>query len=254
MPTEDDLRALFSSAPVIDGVDTARAISRARARRRPRQLVAGAVSGLAMVGIVAVGIQSILPGEPQVATQSDTFASEPAPADEGIAGTTTTTRAPADRLNLCVGALTDGVATESALQLEVAFPTTASVDAEKVEGTVRLINTGSERITGTTGSAPAVTLSQDGTVLWHTNGPIEDIAIRVDLEPGEALEYAASFLPVRCDVLDDQAESFPADLPPLAAGSYAVSAAIDFRPDTLAADGSVALELIVAPTSAIELR
>jgi len=120
------------------------------------------------------------------------------------------------------------------------------VGASSVDGIVTMTNEGTETVSGTTASSAAITLSQDGIVLWHSNGPTNMMAAVVDLAPGESMEYAASFVPVVCTVDDDLAESFRDDLPAAPAGEYQVSAAIDLSTDSSA-------ELITGPASTITL-
>jgi hypothetical protein len=123
----------------------------------------------------------------------------------------------------------------------------AAVGASSVEGIVTMTNEGSETVSGTTAASAAITLSQDGIVLWHSNGAMIDMAAVVDLAPGESMEYSASFVPVVCGVEDDLADGFRDDLPEAPAGTYQVSAAID-----LTTDG--AAELITGPATTVTLK
>jgi hypothetical protein len=105
-----------------------------------------------------------------------------------------------------------------------------------------------------TAAAPAITVSQEGITLWHSNGAMVMSLVIVDLAPGESLEYAASFTPVLCGVEDDMAEVFRNDLPALDPGEYELSAAIDFVLDeTLAADYEPFAYLVTGPRSTITL-
>jgi hypothetical protein len=116
-----------------------------------------------------------------------------------------------------------------------------------------MTNTGTDRVTGTTAARPAITLSKDGTVLWHSNGPTVMTVATVDLAPGASMSYPATFSPVRCSVDDDLAEGFPADLPSVDAGDYDVSAAIDVvRTD--AAGTVLSNDLVTSPTAPITLQ
>jgi hypothetical protein len=250
MPTEDDLRNLFASEPARNTVDARRVIAKTRARRLPRQFAAGAVGALAVVGITVVGIQSALPH------QSVSTLSGAAPeVQSGQAFDSAAKRAPADKINLCAGSLAQSAPSFYGLQLDVTFPASATVGTDSVQGTVRLANTGQETVKGTTASTPAITLSQGGVVLWHSNGPASELAVAVDLAPGESLEYPASFSPVRCEPADDQTESFRAGLPPVPAGEYELSAAIDFMPDASMAQLSTpGLDLVTGPTAPIALK
>lgn len=254
-PTEDDIRELFASASPATGnkpLDAGRIIARSRARRLPRQLAIGAVGALAVAGIAVVGIQSMV-RQPEASIMSQTDAA--APSVEGGQTFDTTKRAPAEKINLCAGTIADATPSFYGLRLDVAFPETAPAGTGAIRGIVHLTNTGSETVTGTTAAAPAITVSRNGTVLWHSNGPMIDPAVTVDLAPGQSMDYPASFTPVRCDVADDQAESFRTGLPALPAGGYYLSAAIDFQPDaSMAQQGTPGVDLVTGPLAPITLQ
>ncbi|MCY7411723.1 MAG: hypothetical protein LH471_01580 [Salinibacterium sp.] len=234
MPTESELRELLSHSELRNTIDADAIIKRSRARRLPRQLAVGAIGSLAILGITVVGVQTLrLPD--QSATTATRQESPMATPEDALAGDSIE-RAPAERLNLCEGTLAEVAPSRFGLQLDVEFPASAPAGAEAITGVVRLTNTSSERVTGSTGAAPAVTVSQNGIVLWHSNGPTILSIVIVDLAPGESLEYRASIVPVRCAVNDDLTESFPPNLPALDRGGYELSAAIDFSPAV--ADGS----------------
>jgi len=251
MPTEFELRDLLSRQQPGNTIDTDAVIKRSRARRLPRQLAAGAIGTLAILGISVVGVQTLrLPDQSAItATEQESALAAP---DDALAGDGIQ-RAPADRLNLCEGTLADVVPSRFGLQLDVEFPATAPAGAEAINGVVRLTNVGGERVTGTTGATPALTVSENGIVLWHSNGPTILSLVIVDLAPGESLEYEASIVPVGCSVDDDLAESFPADLPPLATGVYELSAAIDFSPTVTntEADFDGSVDLVMGPRATI---
>jgi hypothetical protein len=253
-PSEDDLRDMFaSSAPGSAPLDAERIIARSRVRRLPRQLAMGAIGTLAVAGIAVVGIQSMMP-QPQASTMSQTDAAAPS-AEGGQTFDTTTKRAPAEKINLCTGTVAEAAPSLYGLRLDVAFPESAPAGTDPVQGTVRLTNTGTQAVMGTTAASPAITVSQGGIVLWHSNGPMIDLAVTVDLAPGQSMDYPASFSPVRCDVADDEAESFRADLPVLPAGGYNLSAAIDFQPDaSMAQQGTPGLDLVTGPLVPITLQ
>jgi hypothetical protein len=138
------------------------------------------------------------------------------------------------------------------LVLDVVFPAAVPAASGRIDGLVIMTNTSSEQVTGSTFTTPAVTLSQDGIVVWHTNGATDANATAVDLAPGASLQYAASFDPVRCSPEDDALEAFPADLPLAGAGSYELSAAIDFSPDVPTA--TTELDLVTGPRTPITLE
>jgi len=229
MPSDDELRQLLSTAQARDvrtpgTLDATRVIARAKARRRPRQLAIGSVGVLAIAAVALAGFQ----------LSRVTFATSTAlvsPASGGAADTESSTlesaRAKAEELNLCGGALAEVAPSPSGLQLDVTFPESAPVGASSVDGVVRMTNLGPSTVTGTTAASPSITLSQDGIVLWHSNGPALMSVVVIDLAPGESLEYPASFTPARCDLDDDLNGSFRDDLPPLPGGEYQLSAALD---------------------------
>lgn len=248
MPDQNDLRHLFESAEAPNTLDTKRIIGRSRARRLPRQLAAGSLGALALVGVAVLGVQVSQFSAPATMTAGEA-ADSSAPAPEVMA----IKRAPADKINLCTGTLAEIAPNQYGLQLDVAFPATAPSGTGPVQGTVRLTNTSDAEVIGTTPATPAITVSRDGVVLWHSNGPTILSIVEVDLAPGASLEYAASFTPVQCGVEDDSAEAFSADLPALAAGAYDLSALIDFAPDPSMGPQTTELELVGGPRSTIIL-
>jgi hypothetical protein len=251
MATEDDLRDLFASSHAPHRLDAKRVVAKSRARRLPKQIAVGAISTLAVAGIVVVSLPALLPQQPAISTLSEGSGAA-APSAQAFDGAK---RAPAEKTNLCAGPLADPAPSFYGLRLDVAFPASAPVGADPIQGTVRLTNTGAETVTGSTAASPAITLSQGGVVLWHSNGPASDLAVTVDLAPGQSMEYLASFTPVRCDVQDDQSESFRDDLPAVPAGGYDLSAAIDFLPDaSMAQQSTPGLDLVAGPLSPITLH
>lgn len=233
MATEPNLRDLFGAMPdSARPIDTDAVIRRSRMRRLPRQLGIGGVTTLAIAGIGAVGVQALSHTTSSSSDSAGSAAtSEQAPvplsAPEGAAdGGPTSKRAPADRINLCGGTVAEVAPSQTGLVLTVDFPA-SPVGTASVTGTVTLSNTGTGTVTGYTSAVPAITLAQGGIVLWHSNGPVIQSITDVALAPGDSLEFTASFSPVTCTVDDDTAEAFRADLPPVAAGDYQVSAAAD---------------------------
>lgn len=251
--SESDLRDLFAAADAPAApIDTARVIARARRRRLPRQIGAGALGAFAIASIAVIGVPLLQTGSgPAVTTM------ESAPDSGGASDSLLVEikRAPADRLNLCTSPVAEFVPSASGLVLDVEFPATAPVGTAPIQGVVHLTNTSAETVSGSTASSPAVALSQNGIVLWHSNGPVDLSATRVDLAPGESLEYSAFFVPVSCGVEDDSAEAFRSDLPAVPAGLYEISAAIDFVPDAAPADGTGSgLDLVTSERATIELQ
>jgi len=244
MPTDDDIRSLFRDAAAKTtprSIDTGRVIRRSKRRHVGLQAATGGATALAVVGITVAsvtGVRGLLPAPATLDSASD-FA---APESEGSA----IKRAPAEKLNLCGGALAEVAPAESGLVLSMEFPASAAI-GQSVTGQVTMTNTGAARVSGTTAATPAVTLSRNGLVLWHSNGPMIAMAAIVDLEPGASMTYQAAFEPVSCTVEDDSAEAFSDDLPTVPAGDYQISAAIDFLPE----NGSA--QLVTGGTSTIRL-
>ena len=283
MPDELNLFDLFRSSVATAKLNDARAslnsqeiIRRARRRRLPRRIATGALGTLAVAGIGVAGITGLTgiagsggsastasdssvaaesaQGGPQYDETDDgaqtfgdaeSFANSSA-GDVPASGPGDLLRAPADRINLCGGAVADVAPNEDGLELTVEFPD-AAVGASTVDGTVILTNTGSQQVTGYTAATAAITLSKDNVVLWHSNGPTILSITDVDLAPGESLRYPASFSPVVCSVDDDLAESFDADLPAVPAGQYQLGAAIDLTT-------AESTDLVTGPTSTVTLR
>jgi hypothetical protein len=252
MVDENDLRKLFADSDAPNRLDANRVIAKSRVRRLPRQLGAAAITTLAVAGIGVLGLQTITQSPITSSMSGDEAFEAPAAPD---AMDTMIKRAPADRLNLCEGTVAEPVPSFYGLQLDVAFPETAPATGEPVTGVVRLTNLSADRVTGVTASTPAITLSQGGLVLWHSNGPVDSSAVMVDLGPGATLVYPASFVPVRCAVQDDLAESFRPDLPPVPAGVYEVSAAIDFTAGAgMPQQDTPELDLVTGPRAPITLE
>jgi hypothetical protein len=257
MPSEQDLRDMFAASDTPrNSIDPQRVIAASRGRRRPMQIAAGAAGALVMVGIVTVTVQtSGFPTPAAVTSQGagDTRSTaDQAPFAEGFESAVK--RAPADRVNLCAGTLADVAPSFYGLQLDVSFPSQTPVGTGPVSGTVRLTNTSATPVLGSTSPTPAITLSRDGVVLWHSNGPtITSLAV-VDLQPGASREYQASFTPVRCDVEDDLEASFREGLPAVPAGEYDLTAAIDFSADpTIQQMDTPELDLVTGPSSQITI-
>lgn len=248
MPDEDDLRRLLQLTHAPNSLDAKRVVSRSRSRRLPKQLAAGALGAFVLAGVTVLAVQTQYTA-PATMSAGET-ADQSAPASPEMS---TLKRAPADRINFCAGALADLAGSQYGLQLDVLSPANAPAGAGGVPVTVRLTNTSSARVTGFTPSSPAITLSQNGIVLWHSNGPTDLSLVAVDLGPGESLDYSATFEPVRCEVADDEAESFRPDLPVVEPGEYGLSALIDFTADASMAQLTTELDLVSGPVALLTL-
>jgi hypothetical protein len=159
---------------------------------------------------------------------------------------------PASQLNQCGSSMVVVDANQIGLVLEVVFPATAPAASERIDGMVITTNTSSATVTGSTMSDPAITLAQDGMTVWHSNGPEGYVATPVDLAPGASMEFPASFEPVRCGPEDELLEEFRPDLPPAGAGSYEISAAVNFLSDETT--GTTEAYLITGPGLPITLE
>lgn len=254
MATEPNLRDLFrGDTRDLPAIDTAKVIRRSKTRRLPAQVGIGGAFTLAIGGLGIAGLQGL--GSTQTASDSAMSTVEQAPDGprEGVQGmmegdapmSGDIKRAPADRINLCGGTLAEVAPSETGLVLSVAFPD-SPVGTAPVTGTATLTNTGTRSIAGYSSPTPAITLSQNGIVLWHSNGPTIMSIQDVMLAPGESLEFAASFTPVVCAVEDDTAEAFRTDLPDVAPGEYQVSAAADVSVDGIA-------ELVTGPAQTLRI-
>ena len=232
-------------------LDTARIIAASRARRRrPVQAITSVAAVLVIGTIAVVGVQNRGNQGADLAAMEDAGLSEDLSfADTSVGAAEeneSIKRAPAERINLCTGTLADVAPSRFGLELTTSFPD-ATVGQSLVEGTVALTNTGAETVSGYTSSVPAITLSQNGIVLWHTNGVTTMDVVDVTLAPGESIDYVASFSPLVCTVDDDALERFSSDLPAAPAGEYNVSAAIDFL-------GSDSADLVTGPLESVNLK
>lgn len=257
MSTESDLKNMLGDAgPALGHVDLARVLRRSSRRRLAQQLTVGSAMTLAVAGIGVAGFTGVRGLTPSTTAGSASSAKAPETKADPSLGSTATdrgiTRAPADKINLCGGTLAEVAPNADGLLLTTSFPT-ADASADRITGTVTLTNSGSEHITGTSTATPAITLSKDGVVLWHSNGPTIAMAAVVDLAPGASLTYQASFRPVSCAIEDDSADSFRSDLPHVAAGQYQVSAALDLSRQNL--DGAfLSTDLVTGPVSEVTVR
>lgn len=274
MPTESELRKQFhedepGGSAGRGAIDVDAVLRRSRARRRPRVVAAAVVSSLAVIGIV-VPVSISIAGTRSASSLLDAgAASAPHAAQSSggpvhLGGESTNgsdasgsgaaiKRAPADKINLCTGAVATPAPADDGLVLTVA-PVDAAASARDIPVTVTLTNTGTQRVTGSLSPFPALTLSRDGIVLWHSNGPVPSLAQEIDLAPGASTTFSTSFQPLVCGVTDDEQEAFREDLPAAGPGSYQVSAAIDMTPATADANGQISAVLVSGPSSPVTLH
>ena len=249
MASDNNIHKLFADKgdEGLGSIDTAAVIRRSKRRRLPAQLATGAAAVLVIGGLGFAGFQGLGQNAPEAETAA--ISAEESARDLSGGGQETYSladRGPAAQVNLCASPLAEVVPAPSGLELTVDFPNAKAGD-EFVEGSVVLTNTGTDPVKGYSAASPTITLSQDGIVKWHSNGAMIAIAIEVDLEPGESMEYAASFTPVECGVDDEGDAGFRERLPALPAGDYQVSALLDVS-------GADDTELVAGPPATVTLR
>ena len=246
-PTEPTLRHLFDAPQPDHQIDVAAIVRRSRARRTPKVLATAGLSVLAVGGILLGGIQLAGGVGPSIQTEAGSAADEstlaaPEGAINDDAGDAK--RSAASAMNQCGAAVIEPAPSETGLVFSVDFAD-AAVGADLVNGIVTMTNTGPRAWFGYTAAEPTITLAQNGIVVWHSNGPMIELAREVDLAPGESLEYTASLVPVVC-APEDEGE-FRDSLPAAPAGEYQVSAAIDLM-------GEFDAQLITGPARTVTLR
>lgn len=233
MASESDLRHRFRDPESPGGtIDVDAVIRRSRARRRPRAILAASASTLAAAAIVVpltlVGIGSISPTNPDATLAGG--AAESA-TDSGLAEPDAAIdRAPVSRVNLCEGELTQLDTPESGLA--IALPATvAEAGPEPVDIVVTLVNTSDTELRGSVIGTAALTVSEDGMVVWHSNGPSADASERraFTLAPGESTTFPAQVELVRCAIEDDEGDEFRSELPPLEPGDYTLTALLEIE-------------------------
>jgi hypothetical protein len=264
MPTEAELREQFhdDDRPVghqatgTDAIDLDAVLRRSRARRRPQVIAIAVVSSLAALAIIVPVSVSVALGQTgmfgassgSAASAGDTGGQK---APESLAGGAADGGgievAPAQKINLCTGSLTELAPASNGLVLSVE-PIDASASDHSIPATVTLRNTGSTAFRGSASPFPALTFSRDGIVLWHSNGAVPSLAQVIDLAPGASLTFSTTFEPVVCAVADDERTSFRPDLPAAGAGSYGLSAILEVT----ANDGSSIM--VSGPVVAVTLR
>jgi hypothetical protein len=250
MPSDSEIRRRFQEGTQPRGeIDVDAVLRRARARRRPRVVLAaaGSVVAIAAIAVPAVVVTSF--GGSGASVTSSEYAPEAAPDGAGGAADSNAamSRPGAERLNPCASPVTELPPAGNGLVISAA-PVTAAAGARSIPVTVTLTNTGDGSILGTTASRPALTLSRDGVTIWHTNGPSDMSARIVDLGPGESMTYETVFEPLVCAPEDDALEAFRPGLPAAGPGTYLLWAAIDVSHD----DGS-AIDLVTGPAVAVTL-
>lgn len=270
MTSESELRdAMRSSADTpTTRIDTEAVLRRVRARRIPKQIAFSSLSVLAIAGVATLGIvtlPSLQPGQNGASTAEMTASAPQSTQGDSSGGSQKLFNARLTDGNLCGmptqrpernGESTNGATPQSAtpqsagLTLSVSFPTSAPDLGNDVKGRVTLTNSGTTRVSGMTGSVPAITVSRNGITVWHTNGPSITQVTPIALDPGQSHTFEAAFTPVECGA-PDELDQFRQNLPPLTHGIYEVSAQLLFISDSDVPGESV---LVTGPPRTIELR
>jgi hypothetical protein len=256
MASDSELRDRFHEGTQPKGqIDVDAVLRRARARRRPRVALAAAGSVLAIAAIavpaVATNYLSQTPQDTALVAGGDAAAPESATggmADTDDGGADEMMSAPAEKIQACGAPLAEVAPGASGLVITLES-VTAQADAHSIPVTATLTNEGDARVTGFTGNRPAVTLSDDGITLWHTNGGTDGNAIVVDLDPGESITYETIFEPVVCSDVDELGDEFRTGLPAAGPGDYLLSAIIYLHHD----DDSE-IDLVTGPASQVTLN
>jgi hypothetical protein len=238
MPGDSELRAWMhgegSELPAASSrharLDAAAIIRRTKRRRLPRQIGAGGVMTLAVAGISVASITGLKALGPNIfgaSTSAERSAGDSgakAPPEVSAPQDSPAVRdgVSPDRVNRCGSILAAVPQNRFGLVLAAHFPADAPATGAPVTGSVTLTNTSARTISGTSTSRPTVTISRDGVVVWHSNG-VQPAGTAVTLAPGQSLQYPATFTPVACTASDDRDAAFPAGLPALAPGQYAIS-------------------------------
>ena len=253
--SDSDLRRRFQEGTQPRGdIDVDAVLRRARARRRPRVVLAAAgslvaIAAIAVPAVAFTGLGSSAGGASTVA--GDEAAPQYATPDSasGAGDAATGIAVPrAGALNLCAAPVADTAPASNGLTLTVA-PVTAQATDRHIVATVTLTNSGTTPIFGSTASEPVLVLSRDGITIWHSNGVHDDSARLVDLGPGESMTYQTTFEPLVCGTEDDLQAEFRGDLPAAGPGTYLLYALIDVSHD----DGS-AVDLVSGPGVAVTLN
>jgi hypothetical protein len=191
MPEEErTLRDLFaeSDAPT-HRIDAARVIAASRRRRLPRQLAAGGIGLLAIVGIGVLSVQTLQAGSPTstVSLEQDQSAPESSTRSDSSAGGS-------GSLFACI-APTRGNADGLVAQAE--FPEAAPASDTEVSGMVSFANTTTESVTVTVPRA-ILTLSRGGATVWTGDSLDGSTPLPTIVKAGETIEVPAAVATVAC--------------------------------------------------------
>ena len=242
--------------------------SRRRSRRRAVVGATASIAGLLAVGGLVLGLGATgsrtvsSTADGPVAEEAATAESAEGGSDEGAGDASESGQvAPqdgaqfdedlrimaAETLNTCGAPITPAAdATDQSLAAVVEPPARPVPAGSASTVAVRVTNTGARPVEGTLGT-PAITVSDEGTTVWHPllGSAAEPVAVR--LAPGESVALDARFTAGSCAAGGEQALGTPA-LEPLAPGAYGLSAAIAFTPS----DGALG-SLIVSPAAPVRV-
>lgn len=224
-----------ADAPGASAIDVAEATRRSRARRLPAQLALGAaaVALVLGVGVAAVGGLALAPP----AFIAADGAREESAEQPGGGDSTGGEAAPSTPVARCGAPVDDAVGDDGeagapGLRLEVDLPERAEADGDAIEGTIRIVNDGSRRVTGTASAPPTVIGSRDGVARWTSAAEAAAGSTAIELDPGESTVIPVRVRPVACVAADDGSSADDAAPPP---GAYELSAFLTVTPSTAGA-------------------
>lgn len=201
MPTEDELRTLLRREQGAEPrLDADVVIRRARARRRPKRIAAGALGGLAAVALVvpvAVGLGSQGSGS---LSASDEAGSLAAGADSAEQDNRVLQQ---DLHASCQPPLHEGDPAPAGVTL------TLTQEASGGAIVLTLVNGSADPLTGTLPSSPAVLLARDGVIIGTARTELELSAL--DLVAGQQTSVSLPFQAVDCAGAPLEAGSYEAD-------------------------------------------
>ena len=225
MVNEHELRAYLTDGdlPAIE-IDTSAVISRSKSRRRPRQLAVGAVSLLAAASLVFAGVNTF-PLVSDVNTAAGTLADDSTSSREesGVTDGSSSFLMPDEdaTADVCGSTIPAAAASPYGLTLELELPAKV-VASGSAYGTVRLTNSSTSAVIGSTASVPDVNLLRDSMVISHSPDAQILSVIPVNLQPGQSIEFPVAFDILDCTTIDTGGMLEP--------GTYAVNTALAFVP------------------------
>ena len=234
-----------ANAPRASAIDVDAVIRAARARRRPRQWGAGALSVVAVLGIGGLAVSAWAP--PVLIAASESAGDEQQLLSQERATDDSDVNAPfsVDEAQRAVDVLGCGAlapaasSTPTGLTLELRLPPTTPAGAEAIEGIALLSNTGITSVTVLTSTEASGVLAREGIVVSQ-GAVIGSVGLTLQLAAGESRE-----VPVRIATADCGSASGGA----LAAGDYAVIGLIE-----VAGSATETSAFVVAPATTVRLN